>query len=56
MRVNGEGLGFSVKMGNGGHLHVSGGDAKGGVLDDLEFSYGGGGGVREPDGNGVCEQ
>ena len=53
MRVDGEGLGFSVKMGNGGHLHVSGGDAKGGVLDDLEFSYGGGGGVGVPDGSSV---
>ena len=54
MGVNGEGLGFGVKMGNGGHLHVSGGDAKGGVLDDLEFSYGGGGGVGVPDGSSVC--
>ena len=56
MRVNGEGLGFSVKMANGGHLHVPRRDAEGRVLYYLEFCYGGGGGVREPDGSGVCEQ
>ena len=55
MRVNGEGLGFSVKMGNGGHLHVPRCDAEGGVLDNLEFGYGGGGSVREPDGSGIGE-
>ena len=48
MRVNGEGLGFSVKMANGGHLHVTSGDAEGGILDNLEPGYGGGRGVREP--------
>ena len=55
MRFYWEGLGFGVKMANGGHIHISSGDSKGGVLDDLEFSYGGGGGVSEPEGSSVGE-
>ena len=36
--VDGKGFGFCVKMLNGRHLHTSGGDAEGIILEGLEFS------------------
>ena len=54
--VDGKGFGFCVKMINGRHLHTSGGDAEGVVLEGLEFCYVGWGGVGEPDGGGVEEE
>ena len=55
MRFDREGLGFGVKMANGSHLHVTSGDAEGGILDNLEPGYGGGRGVREPNRGSVGE-
>ena len=37
--LDGENLGFSVKMVNGTHLHAACGNSEGGVLDALEFLY-----------------
>ena len=54
--MDGKELGFCVKMVNGTHLHTADGYAEGGVLDTLEFLDGGGGGVREPDRDGVSEE
>ena len=50
-----EGLGFGVKMSDGGYLHVTHGYAEGEVLDCLESKYGGRGSAREPDGSSVCD-
>ena len=54
--VDGKGLGFCVKMLNGRHLHTTGGDAEGVILEGLEFCDVGCGGVGEPNGGGVKEE
>ena len=54
--MDGQDLGFCVKMVNGTHLHTAAGYAEGGVLDTLQFLDGGGGGVGEPNGGGVGEE
>ena len=46
--MDGEDLGFCVKMVNGTHLHTAGGYAEGGGLDPLECLDEGGGGAGEP--------
>ena len=51
--VDGKGFGFCVKMLDGRHLHTSGGDTEGVVLEGLEFVYVRRRGVGEPDGGGV---
>ena len=56
MVVDTEDLRLRMEMVNAGHLHTSGGGPEGGVLDSLEFSYGGGGSIREPSGGRVSKK
>ena len=44
-----EDFGFPVEVVNRGHLHAPGGNAEGGVLQDLEFVDGGGADIWVPD-------
>ena len=54
--VDGKGCGFCVKVLNGRHLHTSGSDAEGVILEGLELGDVGCGGVGEPDGGSIEEE
>ena len=56
MGVDWEDLGFGVKMANGRHLHVAGGNSEGGILYGLDSIEGRGWGVGKPNWGAVCEK